>query len=197
MSFTAGGLLYQESVKIAELYWDLGDWSTVRNQVLEKNILQSRTLNTAKRVYREISARLKLLSGEELKIAIEGSRQEQNHILWLAICKRYQFIYDFAVGVVREKFLQLNLELTLEDYDAFFNAKAEWHDELERLTNETRNKLRQIVFKMLREAELVSKDNIINPVILTPHVVKTICKDTQANLAVFPISDADIKVWAK
>lgn len=195
MSFTTGTLLYHESVKLAELYFNLGAWPTVRTHALDENVLQARTLNTAKKLCREIISRLKLLTADEMKILVDGTRQEQGLMLWLAVCKRYRFIFDFAVEVLREKFLRLDVELTHADYDAFFNAKAEWHDALERLSRTTRTKLRQVIFKMLREADLLTRDNIINPPLLTPRLVKAVCSDSQAYIAVFPVSDSDLREW--
>ena len=61
MSFTTGGLFHLESVKLAALYLGLGDWSEVREKVISKNLLQYRTLNTLKRVCREVISRLKAL----------------------------------------------------------------------------------------------------------------------------------------
>lgn len=197
LSFTSGGLYYEEATKIAELYLRLGDWSITRRQVFEQNLLQTRTVSTTERRCREIVSRLKLLTDNQLDILTDGSRQEQNHILWLATCKRYRFIHDFAVEVVREKFLRMDLELSHPDYDAFFNAKAEWHDELESLTEMTRNKMRQVIFRILREAEVVSKSNMIHPGMLTPRVVEAISQDARPYLAIFPISDLDIEEWAK
>ena len=73
------------------------------------------------------------LSDEQLELLVEGNPQEQKKLLWLAICKRYAFIREFASEVVREKFLQLDYLLTEFDYDAFFNRKADWHPELDGL----------------------------------------------------------------
>ncbi|MGR3303628.1 MAG: DUF1819 family protein [Candidatus Scalindua sp.] len=193
MSFTAGGLLCRESVEVAKLYLSLTNWQNVRKKVLEDNILQARTQNTAKRIFREISSRLDLLTKEDLAILVEGSYQEQVQILWLAICKRYKFIYDFAVEVIREKFLSLSLEISFEDYNVFFNSKAEWHDELESLTEKTKNKARQVVFKILREVELLSKNNIITPCILAPRVFESICNDDPLNLSIFLITENESK----
>ena len=122
---------------------------------------------------------------------VDGSSTDQCHILWAAVCKRYRFIHDFAVEVVREKFLGMDLVLTRDDYDAFFNQKAEWHEEMERIHESTRNKLRQVVFKMLREAELLSMKNVIIPVILSPVVQTNIQDDPDLTLAIFPLGDRE------
>ncbi len=156
MSFTTGALFHQESVKLARLYLEKGDWNEVRDEVIARNLLQARTTNSAKRICREICSRLKCLNRDELELLVEGNHQEQAYLLWLAVCRRYHFIYDFSAEVIRERFLTLRYDLSYEDYDAFFNAKMEWHEELEKITTATRNKLRQVMFKMLRETELLN-----------------------------------------
>ena len=197
LSFSSGGLYYEESIKIVELFLHLRDWAITRTQVIEQNLLQTRTISTAKRRCREICFRLELLTDCELDILINGSRQEQNHILWLAACKRYALVREFAVEVLREKFFRMDLVLSYEDYDAFFNAKAEWHSELEKLTQKTRDKLRQVIFRMMREAELISKADMINPGLLTPRVIEAIGEDDRSYLAIYPVFDADIERWIK
>jgi len=197
MSFTAGGLYLRESVEIAGLYLALRDWVEVRRRTIESNLIQSRTASSSARLCREICFRLGHLSADELTILKDGTIQEQRQILWMAICRHYRFIYEFAMEVVREKYLNLNLDLYKEDYDAFFNAKAEWHEELERLTEKTRLKLRQVVFRMLREADLLTKGNRINPAMLTPRVVQSVKSTTPADLVVFTVSDEEIKELLK
>lgn len=193
MSFTAGGLLHLESVKVAALYLTMRDWDKVREEVLQSNILQARTLNTLNRICREICSRLKTLNSGELDLLVNGSNQEQNYLLWLAVCRRYRFIRDFSIEVIRERFLSLRRDLTYQDYDAFFNAKAEWHEELERITAATHIKLRQVLFKMLREADLLAADNTISPAMLTPRLASLIGGRDYEGLSVFPITELELK----
>ena len=161
MSFTSGTLLPRESLVVAELFAELNDWDAVRERIVAGNLLQMRTDNASRRITSEVTSRLKTLSGDELSVLCEGSRDEQRLLLWLAVCKRYRFIYDFAVEVVREKFLRLDMTLTHEEYDIFFNKKAEWHPEVEGVAPSTQAKQRQVVFKMLREADLLLDDGCI------------------------------------
>ena len=189
MSFSTGALFRQYSIMVAELYAELQNWPDVRSKVLRSNLLQARTHNTANRVCREIISRLKRLTPDQLLILSGGSARDHGHILWTAVCKRYQFIYDFAVEVVHEKFLNMDLFLTQADYDVFFNQKAEWHDEIVRIKESTRNKLRQVVFKMLRESELLSKKQMIIPTLLNPAVKQCIQNDPDLTLAIFPVEE--------
>jgi len=48
MAFIAGALLYQKSVRIAELYSSLGDWLAIRDKAPGTNVLQSKIRSTAK-----------------------------------------------------------------------------------------------------------------------------------------------------
>ena len=197
MSFTVGGLFYQEAVSAADLYIKSKDWANVREEILKTNLFQARTQNSLERICREVLSRLKLLSLEQLKIIQDGSRQEQLQILWIAVCKRYSFIRDFAIEVIREKFLLMDYALTEEDYTIFFDTKAEWHKELEKLKDSTKKKLKQVLFRILREAEITSEVNIILPSILTKRVARALVSDKSELYIVLPVSDTDFKEWVK
>lgn len=193
ISFTTGGLFYREAVKAAGLYQDLQDWALVKEKILSTNLLQSRTQSSLKRVTNELVLRLQGLTDQQLTIVVNGSRQEQNQILWLAVCKQYPFVREFAGEVVREKYLHLDFNLSYLDFDAFYNAKAEWNESLEQIKTTTRKKLRQVLFLMLTEAELISPANFIQPVIFSTQVGNAISQDDPAFFSVFPVSDLDIK----
>ncbi len=188
MSFTSATLLHRESLTVAQCFAHSQDWATVRNQVIAGNLLQMRTLNASRRICREAISRLKLLTDHQRAILLDGSHQEQGYVLWLAVCKRYAFIRDFAADIIHDQFLAHNLYLDPDAYDRFFQRKAEWHPEVERVSIETRKKQRQVVTKMLREAELLNQDNQILPVLLTPRLVDAIRGDSPAHFAVYPVA---------
>ncbi|MGN5009220.1 DUF1819 family protein [Aeromonas sp. 96A] len=193
MSFTTGSLFHRESVELTALYLDLGDWSSVRDKVIADNLLQTRTLNTLKRVCREIISRLRTLTLGELEFLVEGSHQEQAYLLWLAVCRRYRFIADFAVEVLRERYITLKSDLTHEDFDSFFNRKSEWHLELDGITSATRGKLRQVLFKMLREADLLTANSMIHTAMLSPRLLSLIQQGSRRDILHFPVFESDVK----
>lgn len=193
ISFTSGSLYHRESVKLAELYLSLYDWEEVRAQALRDNLLQARTESTAKRTCRETVARLQTLDDRELAFLQEANHQDQAHLLWVAVCRLYQLIADFAVEVIHERFITMNLDLSFEDFDAFYNRKSEWHDELDNASASTRNKLRQVLFRMLREAGLLGKDKTINAVLLSPRLVELLCQNKPDECLYFPVFESDIK----
>lgn len=197
MSFTTGSLFHRESVKLVALYLDLGDWNSVRDKVIAENLLQTRTLNTLKRVCREVISRLRTLNPGELEFLVEGSHQEQAYLLWLAVCRRYRFIADFAVEVLRERYIALKTDLSHEDFDSFFNKKSEWHSELDEVRRTTRNKLRQVLFKMLREADLLTANNMINAAMLSPRLIELVSYGNRRDILCFPAFESDLKRMAK
>ncbi len=192
MSFATGGLYHRESLKLALLFLECKDWNLVRERVLIENLLQSRTLSTSKRVSREVISRLKTLDLDEIDLLVQSSAHEQGYLLWMAVCRRYQFIADFAIEVLRERFLSMKYDLQYEDFDSFFNRKSDWHSELDEIRPLTRMKLRQVLFKMLREAELLTVDHTIHAVILSSRLQAALSRGDRKDLLVFPILDSEL-----
>lgn len=195
MSFTTGGLFYTESLKALEVYQKEQDWSETRKRILTENLIQARTQSTATRRVREICFRLEKLTDQQLRLLTTGTAQEQLYLLWVAVCKHHLLISDFVIKVLREKFLRMDFLLEPADYDIFFQEMAEWHNELEQLTDSTKAKLRQVLFKIMREAEILSKANRIIPGLLTQELALVLAEDNPVWLTVLPVSDADIKGW--
>ena len=193
MSFMLGGLYYSESLLLLELYEQTKNWDDVYTFALEKNILQYRVSSTAKRVLKEITSRLKTLTEQELLLLRNGSSSEQKYLLWLSICRRYSFIRDFAVEVIRERFLTLKYDLPIEEFESFYNAKEQWHKELEKITDSSRYKQRTVVYKMLREADIIDSNRFILPAILSNDLISVISKHNPDDLMIFPILDIDLQ----
>ena len=193
LSFTAASLSYSESIKIAEVYLGCKDWDETKRIIEENNLLQSRTGSRTVRTYWELAQRLKLLSIEQMELLVEGNIQEQKYLLWFTVCNRYKFIREFATEVIHEKFMSMDFKLTELDYDAFFNRKADWHEELDSITNSTKNKLKQVVFRMLREAGITTDENIIVQTLLSKRLIEVLNPDAPISYQIFPLQIADIE----
>ena len=197
LSFTTGGLFLREAPLVAGRCLALRDWSQTRERVRAENLLQVRTTAAATRISKELVARLEWLDIDELESLVEGTQRERGCMLWSAVCRRYAFIRDFAVEVLREYYLSQRRQLTLSDYDAFCNAKALWHAELDELAPSTQSKLRQNLFRMLREADLLSDQGQIQPTLLTPRVAQMLARHGRDSLLVFPATDSEMQRWLR
>ncbi|NLD96237.1 MAG: DUF1819 family protein [Synergistaceae bacterium] len=193
MSFSTGGLFRRESLEAASLFLQSGSWDAVRKEIMAKNLLQARTLSTLQRECREVLSRLRLLNGEELRFLVEAEYREQGHLLWIAVCRRYPFIRDFAVEVLRERYITLKADVRYEEFDAFFNAQSEAHPQLHEISSTTRKKLRQVLFKILRESELLDSDNTIIPVMPGAELTALISRGNKRELLLFPVFESDLK----
>ncbi|PWF26631.1 DUF1819 domain-containing protein [Ancrocorticia populi] len=155
LSFTVGTLLTREAGIAVPLYFEKRDWKAVRARLVDGNLLQARTTSSAARLAREAIQRLTVFTDLELELLVEASPRERSLLLWVAACRRYTFIGEFAEEVVRERYLLLTPSLSYGDFDSFVSGKALWHPELAELKDSTVKKLRATVFRMLAEAGLL------------------------------------------
>jgi len=106
--------------------------------------------------------------------------------MWVAACRRYALLGEFAEEVVREHMLLLTPSLRLQDFDSFTREKSLWHPELTALADTTRRKLRQNTFRMLREAGLLMDDGVIPTVFLSPRLEELLGTRDPSDLRFFP-----------
>lgn len=187
MSFTSGGLFLTESVAVAGMHRSGEDWKDTLERALQEGATSLPKAASNRRTLREIVNRLMTLDDDEVRFLIEDAgRQEQQYLLWVATCRAYRFVREYAVEVICDRFLSYQLELPLESFDIFFEAKAEWDEGLASISDSTRNKLRQILFRMMREAGVVSDDHRIQSTYLSAQLRALIEATNPTDLAVFP-----------
>jgi Putative inner membrane protein (DUF1819) len=149
--------------------------------------LQARTHRTGVRLASETVQRLSALADDEADLLIEATASERAHLMWAAACRRYEFIAEFAEEVLRERFLLLASTLQYQDFDGFVRAKALWHEELAEIKDSTLQRLRSNVFKMLREAELLSDAGDIVAAVLSERVASALSARSPSDLRFFPV----------
>ena len=132
MSFSTGGLFINESVELAKLHRPDEAWIDTVIRAVEDGATSLPKTASRRRTLREISHRVSQLTADEREFFIEDAdRMERQSLLWLATCRAYRFVREFAVEVLRERYLSYQLDLPLETFDVFFGAKAEWDEGLE------------------------------------------------------------------
>ena len=158
-TFTAGVLMLSESAALVDLYLNLKDWNLVKKEAIENNVLHARAKSSSLRVVNEAVNRLRNLNEAQLTIFDIADKSTKQHLLWYAICKTFPLISDFAEEVLHDKYTKLETKLTMEDINVFFMKKAGWHDDLENKSLSTKIKMKQVLFHMLKEAELIDNNN--------------------------------------
>jgi hypothetical protein len=189
LSFTAGGLLYSESLVVAEaIMRNDSDWTKAIAEIQQKNLLQCRTQSTATRKLREIKQRLEELVPPQIDLLIKGTRQEQKLVLWLACCLKYPILAAFARDVVRSKYVQLDYQISEVDVERFIDAQSVWHEQLDTLTPSTRRKLQTVILRMLREAELLSKTGLITTPLVSNRFLRELTGNSHEMQLFFPLA---------
>jgi len=187
-SFTASSLRLNEMILVANSILD-------ERAIDYVNELGNGKAATGKRMYAEFHKRLVKLTKTQVEMLVNGDLITQKQIAFLSICKAYSFFRDFVVEVIREKFLVFDYEITEGEYISFYRRKTELHPEMDKLTEITRNKIRQVTFKFLEQAGIIDnvKTKIIQPQLLDNSVIDAILADDYNWLKVFLISDMDIE----
>ena len=187
MSFGTGGLLLNESVEVARLHVTDEPWEDTIRRAMEEGTTALPKAASNRRTLREISNRLLTLTDAERGFLIEqADRADRQALLWLATCRAYRFIREFAAEVIRERYLSYQYDLPLESFDILLEAKAEWDENLASLTSSTRLKLRQVLFRILREAGIISQGGQIQAALLSSQLRSMIEERAPEELTVFP-----------
>lgn len=176
LSFTVGGLLASQGRALAEMYLDhvgcsnagcssqteVGESiAAIRQQAIEENVLAIRTDSANRRVVAETTKRLSALTVRELAYLAgpDSSTSDREALMWIAMCRYYAIVGEFAVEVLKKHYLVGNLHLDFDDYARFIANKATWHPELETISEGTAKKLRSNLFKAMAEAHLFDKNS--------------------------------------
>lgn len=187
MSFSTGGLFVNESVAVARLHAAGSDWKETILRAMGDGATSLPKVASNRRTLREIANRLSSLTDEERRFLVEDAdRPEQEALLWLATCRAYLFVGEFAVEVIQDRYLSFRLDLPLEAFDQFFDAKAEWNEEIASIAGVTRLKLRQVLFRILREAGILDTGGHIRPTFLSFRLKALIASRNPQELLYFP-----------
>lgn len=194
LSFTAVAFRFAESIRLAEVYQEVGDWKIVRKLVLTNDTLQLGRAATITRESRELIHRLQLLTEAELDFLLKIDTVSQRHLLLIALCRTYAFVRQFVLDVVRVNVQRFEFDITETDYRRFFDQQAAVHDELDNLSDSTKAKIKQVLFKILEGAGYIISTQhrtIIRPVVL-PTLVELIRQTRPADLPLIIFNDRDL-----
>ncbi|MBU1821160.1 MAG: DUF1819 family protein, partial [Bacteroidetes bacterium] len=189
LSFTGASLMLAEMSELARWYLEHG-----RESVDKQAIIKGQKTKTIVTQFREVKLRVDSLTQPQLELLAYGDQVAQKQVALLSVCKVYSFIRDFLVEVVREKALVFNFQITDGEYLTFFRRKQELHPELNEVTENTNAKIRQVLFKILVQTNLIDsvRSKQITPPILDPKVARSVVAEDPEWLKVYLLSDQDM-----
>jgi hypothetical protein len=196
LGFTAASLRPELARIIAECYLAERDWRAAKERVLASNRLQNRARSSAVRQERELRQRLQTLSEAQLVLLANGTADDRMAMAWLAALKQLPFVFDFAREVIREKLVSHDPILRPSDYEAYLDRQSALHPELSLLTASSRNKIRQVLLRMLFEAGLLGQGKPFQSIQTPPLSVSvrgSIIADDGRWLAGFLVPDTELR----
>ncbi len=194
LSFTTMSLNVYETQEVAKLFLKHQSWDEVRKIIIDENYLQKSAMSTLKRQFIEIRKRINNLTEEELEYLAQND-YEAKYVVMLSAFKTYKMIYDFAVEVMMEKYFKGDMKILESDFENFIESKKLAYENLNTVTDSTKYKLRQVMFKIFEEAELITstKEKIIKKPLLSRNLCKIIKNDDENYLKAFLLSKDEIE----
>lgn len=187
MSFSTGGLFVNESVEVVRLHQLGAAWPDTITRAMADGATSLPKAASNRRTLREITNRVSCLTEEERSFLLdEADRPEREALLWVAACRAYRFVREFAIEVVQERLATYRNDLPLDAFDRFFAEKTEVDASLAKISQSTRLKLRQILFRMMREAGIIDAQDSIRPAYLSARLQELITRNDPNDLLVFP-----------
>ena len=165
LSFGSNRLLVKEASDIINLYLELSDWSKVKEQATEDNILGYETKSSIKRVVHEHCVRLKQLSEEEINFFSEADLNDRTLLCWLSVCRTYPLVGDFTSQIIMESFHNFRERLDKSSFEFFVEDEKAKYPELAKISDVYISTMVRVLFHMLREVKILSDKNELQSVL--------------------------------
>ena len=165
LSFGSNRLLVKEASDIINLYLELSDWSKVKYQATEGNILGYETKSSIKRVVHEHCVRLKQLSEEEINFFSEADLNDRTLLCWLSVCRTYPLVGDFTSQIIMESFHNFRERLDTSSFEFFVEDEKAKYPELSKISDVYISTMVRVLFHMLREVKILSDKNELQSVL--------------------------------
>ncbi len=142
----------------------------IRQMVAEQNLFQKRRYRTSAKALGVIFRRAKYLDEKLINIFVTGTRQDTQAILLYSFLMCYRFPREFVLELVRYQYLNNKKTLTKGSIQTFFERKEEESSVVQNWSLTTKEKLRQVMFRIMSECELLMPEKgewIISPLLIS------------------------------
>ena len=149
---TAGSLKVSESRIIADLLLRGTDKQNWQIAIVDQNLLQARSPETAKRFARLIRGRLETMQADLWKLVRDGTGEVATHAVLASAIKRSPLLGDFLDLVVREHYRVFTTTLSNRCWEDYLDDCRGRDPDMPIWNESTRKRLRSSVFQILAQA---------------------------------------------
>ncbi len=177
----AGSLLIRESRKIARLLLNNADSGEWHQAIVIENVLQKHRPDTAMRQARLIKNRLSLMTPKLWEIVDKGSMDIAVQAILAASIKHSRLLGDFMDKTLREYWRTFTKNISIKDWKDFLETCAQVDPKVDKWTDSTRSKLKQVVFRILSESKYIActKSLRLLPVSIIPDIRKYLIENSE------------------
>ena len=177
-ALTREQFLYYETRTVAKLMVDdgLNDKERV-DAIIADNLFQYPTEKSLKNVSGGCIRRLHALNDESVVSIIAHQPMEvAKQAILYSMMKQYRLVWDYMITVIGEKYRVQDLSYGRMDLNVFFMRLQEQDDAVASWSDQTINKLKQVLNKILIENEYIDNPRAtrLNPVLISSEVENAI-----------------------
>jgi hypothetical protein len=163
-----------ESRKIARLLLAGVDEEHWNRAITKENILQKKSRASSIRIARLIKNRLTLANPELWQIIADANRDVATQAVLAVSIKHGRLLGEFMRRVLARHVKSYDLKLTPADWPTFFDECTAIDPNITNWSISTRNKLKQIVFRILAESKYI--ESVRSPRILHVQIADEVCR---------------------
>lgn len=160
-----GSLMLRESQLVAKLLLSNPSNAEWTEEIVNNNILQKNSDASAKRNASTLKKRMALVSDELKDIIAYGSGDDARQAMFACVLINSPILSDFMKDVVIDAKRIYRQTLDQNDWEYFWGDRCRMFSELSEMTESTTYKIKQVVFKLLADAEYIdssSRKNLQN-----------------------------------
>lgn len=157
--------MLRESQLIAELLLSSPTSDEWHEQIINQNILQKNSDASAKRNASTLKKRLDVVSDELKRVVAHGGSDDARQAMFACVLINSPILSDFMKDVVIDAKRIYRQTLDQNDWEYFWEDRCRMFSEFSEMTESTTYKIKQVVFKLLADAEYIdssSRKNLQN-----------------------------------
>ena len=160
VSFTAGGLLHEETISLLPYYND-DKIESISEQIVNNSLMKTNSQASRQRMIQEIKKRYFAVGEKFYGNFDQFTIVEQKLIIFYSCMKTYKILFDFMLDVIIEKWLSMDLEVDINDVERFLDKKSNVQNDIDGWSSQTRRKIITVLVRMLNEVGMLENNTLV------------------------------------
>lgn len=151
---------FAEEIKLyAQIYKDKQNHQDVRRYLLENNVFNNSSIQSAKDRIGKIARRAESLGEEGMSLLIQSSVDDEKALILMSYLNSYRLIYEFVFEWLAPRMNEFQPIVYKSEFENFYYHKQLQHPEELKLTEGGLKRIQRQVFNMLAHSGLLVKKN--------------------------------------